>query len=234
MLPGFSYAKFNDLDSFKSMITADTIAIMLEPIQGEGGVNPATDEFLQGIRKLCDDNKLLLLLDEIQTGWCRTGKVMAYEHYGIKPDIVSMAKALGGGLPISAICTSEKIAKAFNMGSHGSTYGGNSVACAAALAQVTELLDKNLAAHAAEMGDYFMEKLKSLPRVKEVRGKGLLVGVEFDGPIGLDVKHGCFDRKLLVTLIGKSLIRMVPPLIAGKADCDKAYEILLAAVKAVA
>jgi acetylornithine/N-succinyldiaminopimelate aminotransferase len=233
MLPGFSYAEFNNLESFKSMITKDTVAIMLEPIQGEGGVNPATPEFLQGIRKLCDGNNILLLLDEIQTGWCRTGKVMAYEHYGIKPDIVSIAKALGGGMPIGAICSYDKIAKTFNAGSHGSTYGGNSVACAAALAQVTELLDNNIAARAAETGDYFMAKLKTLPRVREVRGKGLLVGVEFDGPIGAGVKHGCYDRKLLVTLIGKSIIRMVPPLIAGKADCDKAYEILLESVKAL-
>jgi acetylornithine/N-succinyldiaminopimelate aminotransferase len=136
-------------------------------------------------------------------------------------------------MPIGAICTSDRIAKTFNMGSHGSTYGGNAVACAAAFAQVTELIGSDLAGHAAEVGDYFMAKLRTLPRVKEVRGKGLLVGVEFDGPIGLDVKHGCYDRKLLVTLIGKTLIRMVPPLIAGKADCDKAYEILLESVKAL-
>ncbi|GHV96567.1 acetylornithine aminotransferase [Spirochaetia bacterium] len=233
MLPGFTYAEFNNLEAFKAAVTKDTVAIMLEPIQGEGGVNSATPEFLQGIRKLCDEKNLLLLLDEIQTGWCRTGKVMAYEHYGIRPDILSMAKALGGGFPISAICTNDKVAKAFSMGSHGTTYGGNAVACAAALAQVNVMLDDNLAAHAAEVGAYFMEKLKTLPHVKEIRGKGLLVGVVFDGPIGLDVKHGCFDRKLLVTLIGKSTIRMVPPLIATKADCDKAYEILLESVKAV-
>ncbi|MDR2478711.1 MAG: acetylornithine/succinylornithine family transaminase [Treponema sp.] len=233
MLPGFSYAEFNNLDSFKSMITGDTVAIMLEPVQGEGGIHPATPEFLDGIRRLCDEHNLLLLLDEIQTGWCRTGKVMAYEHYGIKPDILSMAKAMGGGMPISAICTSDKIARAFSMGSHGSTYGGNSVACAAALAQITELLDKKLADHAAETGGYFMEKLKQLPRVKEVRGKGLLVGVEFDAPIGPEIKHGCFDRKLLVTLIGKSLIRMAPPLVVTKEECDKAFAILLEVARAV-
>jgi acetylornithine/N-succinyldiaminopimelate aminotransferase len=233
MLPGFSYAEFNNLESFRSMITKDTIAIMLEPIQGEGGVNPATVEFLRGIRGLCDENNLLLLFDEIQTGWCRTGRVMAYEHYGVKPDILSMAKALGGGMPISAICTSDKVAQAFSMGSHGTTYGGNAVACAAALAQVTELLDRDLAGHTRETGGYFMEKLRTLPRVKEVRGKGFLIGVEFDGPIGLDIKHGCFDRRLLVTLIGKNLIRMVPPLIAAKADCDRAYEILLDTVRSL-
>jgi acetylornithine/N-succinyldiaminopimelate aminotransferase len=230
MLPGFSYAEFNNLDSFKSLVTEGTIAIMLEPVQGEGGVHPASSEFMQGIKKLCEERKLLLLMDEIQTGWCRTGEVMAYQHYGLKPDIVSMAKAMGGGMPISAICTSEKIAKAFSMGSHGSTYGGNAVCCAAALAQVNELLNNNLAAKARETGAYFMEKLRTLPHVKEVRGLGLLVGVEFDGPIGLEIKHGCFDRRMLVTLIGKSLIRMVPPLTATKADCDRACEIIAASI----
>jgi acetylornithine/N-succinyldiaminopimelate aminotransferase len=184
------------------------------------------------MRKLCDEKNLLLLLDEIQIGWCRTGEVMAYMHYGIKPDILSMAKAIGGGFPISAICTNTEIAKAFNMGSHGTTYGGNSVCCAAALAQITELLDNNLAAAAKETGDYLMEKLSALPRVKSVRGKGLLVGVELDGPVGLAVKHNCLDRKLLVTLIGDRLIRMIPPLTVSRADCDRACAILADSIKA--
>ena len=233
MLPGFTYAQFNNLDDFASRVTGDTIAIMLEPVQGEGGVHPATPEFLRGIRKLCDEKNMLLILDEIQTGWCRTGEVMAYMHYGIKPDILSMAKAIGGGFPISAICTGSKIAKVFTMGSHGTTYGGNSVCCAAALAQITELLDNHMAAAAKETGDYFMEKLRALPRVKSVRGKGLLVGLELDGPIGLRVKHNCLDRKLLVTLIGDRLIRMIPPLTVSRADCDRAWAILADSIKAV-
>jgi acetylornithine/N-succinyldiaminopimelate aminotransferase len=232
MLPGFSYAEFNNLDDFASKVTDDTIAIMLEPIQGEGGVHPATKEFLCGIRRLCDEKNMLLLLDEIQTGWCRTGEVMAYMHYGLKPDILSMAKAMGGGFPIGAICTSAGIAKAFNPGSHGTTYGGNSVSCAAALAQISELLDNKLAAAAKETGNYLMEKLRELPHVKEVRGKGLLVGVELDGPIGLAVKHNCLDRKLLVTLIGDRLIRMLPPLTVSRADCDRASTILSDSIKA--
>ena len=232
MLPGFTYAQFNNLDDFASRVTGDTIAIMLEPVQGEGGVHPATPEFLRGIRKLCDEKNMLLLLDEIQTGWCRTGEVMAYMHYGIKPDILSTAKAIGGGFPISAICTGSKIAKVFTMGSHGTTYGGNSVCCAAALAQITELLDNHMAAAAKETGDYFMEKLRALPRVKSVRGKGLLVGLELDGPIGLRVKHNCLDRKLLVTLIGDRLIRMIPPLTVSRADCDRAWAILADSIKA--
>lgn len=231
MLPGFSYAKFNDLESFKALVTEDTIAIMIEPVQGEGGVIPATQEFMDGIKALCDEKGLLLLLDEVQTGWCRTGSVMAYMGYGVKPDIVSMAKAMGGGMPISAICATKEVAKAFTVGSHGTTYGGNPVCCAASLAQINELLDKHLAENAKEIGNYFMDKLKTLPYIKAVRGKGLLVGVEFDEPVGKDVKHGCLDRKMLVTLIGDSVIRMVPPLIATKEHCDKAYEILKASAE---
>lgn len=231
MLPGFSYADFNNLESFKSLVTENTIAIMLEPIQGEGGVVPATQEFMKGIRKLCDEKGILLLIDEIQTGWCRTGKIMAYMDYDIKPDIVSMAKAMGGGMPIGAICATEEVSKAFTMGSHGTTFGGNPVCCAGSLAEINELLDNNLAGNAEEVGNYFIEKLKTLPHVKDVRGKGLMLGVEFDSPLGKDIKHGCFDRKLLVTLIGTSVIRMLPPLIATREDCDKAYEILKAAVE---
>ncbi len=231
MLPGFTYAEFNDLDSFRAAVTENTIAIMVEPVQGEGGVVPATEEFLKGLRALCDEKGLLLLLDEIQTGWCRTGKVMAFMHYGVKPDILTMAKAMGGGMPISAVCASAEAASAFSAGAHGTTYGGNPVCCAASLAAVTEMLDGDFAGRAAAVGAYFMERLKALPHVKEVRGKGLLVGVEFDAPLGRAIKHGCTDRRLLVTLIGDRVIRMVPPLIVTAADCDRAAAILEAAVR---
>ena len=233
MTPGFSYAPFNDLKAFEEACTENTIAIMVEPVQGEGGVHPATQEFLQGLRKLCDERGMLLLLDEVQTGWCRTGAIMSYMNYGIKPDIVSMAKAMGGGMPIGAICATEEVAAAFTPGSHGSTFGGSPVSCAASLAEIDELLDRDLAGNAKEMGAYFMEELKKLPHVKEVRGQGLLVGVEFDDTVNaVDIKHGCFDRKLLVTAIGSSIIRMVPPLILTKEDCDKAFAILKETVEA--
>lgn len=227
MVPGFTYADFNDLEAFKAAYTENTIGIMIEPIQGEGGVHPATKEFMSGLRAFCDEKGILLLLDEVQTGWCRTGTVMCYMQYGIKPDIVSMAKAMGGGMPIGAICTTNEVAKAFSMGSHGTTYGGHPVSCAAALAQINELLDRELAGNAEKMGEYFKGLLAKLPHVKEVRGAGLLVGAEFDETINaVDVKHGCFDRKLIITAIGSSVIRMVPPLIVTKEDCDKAYEII--------
>ena len=235
MTPGFSYADFNDLDSFAAAVTENTIGIMIEPVQGEGGVHPATKEFMQGLRKLCDELEILLLLDEVQTGWCRTGNVMSYMNYGIKPDIVSMAKAMGGGLPIGAICATAEVAKAFTPGSHGSTYGGNPVACAASLAQIRELLDRDLAGNAKKMGQYFMEQLKRVSHVKEIRGQGLLVGVEFDDTVlGVDVKHKCFDKNLLITAIGDHIIRMIPPLILTKEDCDKAANIICESVKELA
>lgn len=227
MTYGFSYAPYNDLEAFKNACTENTIAIMIEPVQGEGGVHPATMEFMQGLRKFCDEKGMLLLIDEVQTGWCRTGSVMSFMNYGIKPDIVSMAKALGGGMPIGAICASAEVAKAFSAGSHGTTFGGHPVSCAAALAEVNELLDRNLAANAKKMGDYFSKKLESLPHVKEVRHQGLLVGVEFDDSVsGVDVKHKCLEKHLLITAIGAHTIRMIPPLIITEADCDKAFEIL--------
>ncbi|MCR5142377.1 MAG: aspartate aminotransferase family protein [Ruminococcus sp.] len=234
MTPGFTYAKYNDLEAFKAACTKDTIAIMIEPVQGEGGVNPATQEFMTGLRKFCDENEILLLLDEVQTGWCRTGKFMSFMNYGIKPDIVSMAKALGGGMPIGAICATEEVSKAFTAGSHGTTFGGHPVCCAAALAAIEEMEDKHLADNAAKIGAYFMDKLKGLPHIKEVRGQGLLVGVEFDDVNAVDVKHKCFDRKLLITAIGDKVIRMVPPLIITEKDCDKAFEIIREAVEEAA
>jgi len=221
MTDGFTYTEYNNLQAFKDACTEDTIAIMVEPVQGEGGVHPATMEFMRGLR-------------ELQTGWCRTGKVMSFMNYGIKPDIVSMAKALGGGMPIGAICATAEVAKAFTPGSHGTTFGGHPVCCAAALAEVNELLDRDLAGNAAKIGAYFMEQLKTLPHVKEVRGQGLLVGVEFDDTIsGVDVKHECLHRHLLITAIGAHIIRMIPPLIINKEDCDKAVAIIREAVEAL-
>lgn len=234
MTDGFTYAEYNNLQAFKDACTEDTIAIMVEPVQGEGGVHPATMEFMRGLREFCDEHEVLLLIDEVQTGWCRTGKVMSFMNYGIKPDIVSMAKALGGGMPIGAICATAEVAKAFTPGSHGTTFGGHPVCCAAALAEVNELLDRDLAGNAAKIGTYFMEQLKTLPHVKEVRGQGLLVGVEFDDTIsGVDVKHECLHRHLLITAIGAHIIRMIPPLIINKEDCDKAVAIIREAVEAL-
>lgn len=209
---------------------------MVEPVQGEGGVNPATPEFLKGLRALCDEKGLLLLLDEVQTGWCRTGAVMSYMNYGIKPDAVSMAKALGGGMPIAAVCATNDVAAAFTAGSHGSTFGGHPVACAAALAGITELLDANLADNAKTMGAYFLEEArKKIPHLKEARGQGCMIGLEFDDTINsVDVKHGCFDRHLLTTAIGDHVLRLVPPLILERKHVDEAIAIIADTVASLA
>ena len=234
MTYGFSYAPYNNLQAFKDACTENTIAIMVEPVQGEGGIHPATQEFMGGLREFCDQNEMLLLIDEVQTGWCRTGKVMSYMHYGIKPDIVSMAKALGGGMPIGAICATSEVAKAFSAGSHGSTFGGHPVSCAAALAQVEELLSRDLAGNAERVGGYLMERLATLPHVREVRGQGLMIGIEFDDAIdAVELKHECVRRHLLLTAIGNRVIRLVPPLIVTEDDCNAACEILNASIEAL-
>lgn len=231
MVPGFVYAEYNNLEDFVSKVTKNTIAIMIEPVQGEGGVHPATQEFMEGLRKLCDDNDMLLLLDEVQTGWGRTGAPMAYMGYGVKPDAVSMAKAMGGGMPIGACCARKEVAAALGAGTHGSTYGGHPVACAAALASVSEILDNHLSENAKEVGAYFVEKLAKLPHVVEARGRGLLVGCEYDIPIAMDVKWNTFKRNALITAIGDNINRMIPPLTATKEDVDQVVEIMKAAIE---
>jgi acetylornithine/N-succinyldiaminopimelate aminotransferase len=226
LVPGFVYADYNDLASFEAACDDDTIAVMVEPVQGEGGVIPATKEFLQGLRKLCDEKNMLLLFDEVQTGWGRTGYLMAYMGYGVKPDCVSMAKAMGGGLPIGAMCTSAKLALTFGPGAHGSTFAGNPVACAASYAQIQEIIDENLPDNAMAKGIYFRDRLKNLPKVKEVRGKGLMIGVEFTEDIATDIKYKVADAGLLITAVRPSVIRLVPPLNVTTEECDSAYEIL--------
>ena len=226
LVEGFKYAEFNNLKSFEDAVTDDVVAIMVEPVQGEGGVYPATKEFLQGLRKLCDDKELLLLLDEVQTGWGRTGAVMSYMNYGIKPDAVTMAKAMGGGMPIAAMCATNEAMQSLSAGSHGTTFGGNPVCCAASYAAINEILDKKLSENAAEMGEYFSEKLRKLPHVTEVRGMGLLVGLVLDGDFAADVKHDAFDKKLLMSVVKPNVIRMVPPLIVTKDEIDEACDII--------
>ena len=225
-IPGITYADFNDLASFEAACDEDTIAIMVEPVQGEGGVIPATKDFLVGLRKLCDEKNMLLLFDEVQTGWGRTGSLMSFMGYGVKPDCVSMAKAMGGGMPIGAMCTSAKLALTFGPGAHGSTYAGNPVCCAASYAQIKEIIDNKLPANAEAKGIYFRNMLKELPYIKEVRGRGLMIGVEFTKDIATDVKYNAADEGLLITAVRPNIIRLVPPLNVSTEECDKAYEIL--------
>ena len=232
LLPGFKYAEFNNLKSFEDSITGDTIAIMVEPLQAEGGVHPASREFLQGLRKLCDDRGLLLLLDEVQTGLGRTGSLMCYMQYDIKPDVVALAKAIGNGVPLGAMCCTNEVATAFTPVSHGSTFAGNALSCAAGYAAVSEIIERDLSANAREVGEYFMGKLRGLPHA-QVRGMGLLIGLEFDAPVAAEMKQACFRNKMIVCQLGDRIVRLVPPLIAAGDDCDRAYEIMRKSIEEV-
>ena len=229
LVPGFVEVPFNDLEAVERAITPRTAAVMMEPVQGEGGINPASLEFLQGLRRLCDARKILLILDEVQSGFGRTGRWFAYQHAGILPDIVTLAKGLGGGVPIGALVARPDVAQVFQPGTHGTTFGGNPLACAAAIAVIEAIKEENLVARAAEMGQYLMGRLRDLaatvPAIREVRGKGLMVAVELTGP-SEPVVAACLARGLLVNNVQPSAVRLVPPLIVTRAEIDEAVTIL--------
>jgi len=227
---GFCYARFNDLESFRSQINERTAAIMVEPLQGEGGVHPGTADFLKGLRRLCDEKELLLIFDEVQSGMGRTGRLFAYEHAGIKPDIFTSAKALGGGFPIGAMLCAEKVAAGFAPGDHASTFGGNPVACAAALAVLQAILKDGFLDEVASKGRSFQDKLQLLAGrflgiIVEIRGKGLITGVELSGRAG-EVQRACQEKGLLLNAIGEHVLRFLPPLNVTREELDAALEIL--------
>lgn len=223
LTPGFSYVPANDIDAFMQAVTDKTCAVMLEMIQGESGVHPLCPEYVKAVSEYCQAHDILLICDEVQTGMGRTGKLFAYEHYGIEPDIFTLAKALGGGVPIGAVCAKESVAQAFAPGDHGSTFGGNPLACAAALAVFEIFETEHLVQNSAEVGAYFKEKLVALSEkvscIKEVRGTGLMLGVEFTSAIAGDIKHKLFDKKYLTGATATTL-RILPPLIVTKKDVD--------------
>lgn len=230
---GFRYVFFNDLDSLRSAIGPHTAGILLEPIQGEGGVNVADQKYLQGVRRLCDEHGLLLILDEVQCGLGRTGRLFAYEHFGVSPDIMTLAKALGGGFPIGAMLATEEVASGFAPGDHASTFGGNPLACAAGLAAVQTIIEINLVRQCERVGTYFLRRLREMQDrygfIKEVRGKGLLLGMELTIKAGGMVTR-CRERGLLINCIGDYTLRFIPPLIVTEADVDAALDVLRAAL----
>ncbi|NLP37126.1 MAG: aspartate aminotransferase family protein [Firmicutes bacterium] len=227
MVAGFRYGEFNDLESFARLITDKTCAILVEPVQGEGGVYPAEADFLKGLRTLCDDHGLLLIFDEVQCGMGRTGKLFAYENYGVEPDVFTLAKALGGGLPIGVMAAKGEAADILVPGDHASTFGGNPVACAAANAVFTIVTAKGFLEHVAEMGNYFAQKLCELPREKvvDLRSLGLMLGLEINGD-GAQVTKLCQENGLLINCIGGKILRFLPPLIVNKEQIDEAAKIL--------
>jgi len=226
--PGFVTVPFNDVGAVRQAVTADTAAVMLEVVQGEGGYHFATREYLTGVRALCDEHGLLLVLDEIQTGVGRTGRWFAYEHFGITPDIITLAKGLGGGVPIGAMLATEA-ASAFVPGDHGSTFGGNPLACAAALAVLETIEAENLVANAAEVGAYFLGSLRDLarrhPAIIDVRGLGLMIAIDLSVDAG-PVVDACRSGGLLINAVQPTTLRIAPPLIVSTAEVDEAVRIL--------
>lgn len=224
LIPNIRFAEFNNLDSVKALFHGNTCAVIMETIQGEGGIYPADQEFLAGVRKLCDKYDALLILDEIQCGMGRSGHMFAWQGYGVKPDVMTVAKALGNGVPIGAFLASGKAACAMVPGDHGTTYGGNPLVCAAA-AKVLDLFEeKNIIKHVEEIGAYLWEKLEELTAkydcIAAHRGKGLMQGLEFTIPVAPIVTNALLSQKMVLISAGSSIIRFVPPLIIEKKDVD--------------
>ncbi len=229
MLPGFKYAPFNDLEAFASLVGDKTCGIMVEPVQGEGGIHVGTEEFITGLRRICDEHKLVLIFDEVQCGLGRTGKLFAYEKYGIQPDIMTLAKGLGGGVPIGAMIASDKIAQGFNPGDHASTFGGNPLACAAAVAVLETILEKEFLNRMVCLSSYFLNQLFKLKEkysfIKEIRGTGFILGIEVDED-GAGILRDCYREGLVINCIAGKILRFLPPLnITGEA-LDFAVEVL--------
>lgn len=236
LVPGFAFAELNNLASFAALVDGQTAAILVETIQGESGINPCTPEFLRGLRKLCDEKNLLLMLDEVQCGIGRTGKFYAFEHAGVRPDVIAMAKGLGGGMPIGAVWAGEKAAELFQPGNHGTTFGGTPLACAAALATLDVIEREQLLAHVSKASVAWHEALSRLTmefpqQVAAVRGKGFLVGVQMTGDITPYIV-AMRERGLLVVSSGNNVIRFLPPLVATVDELAKSVEIFRAVLTA--
>jgi len=229
LMPGFKHVPYNDLRAMERAIDNRTAAILVEPIQGEGGVNVPDDDYLPGLRKLCDESGALLILDEVQTGVGRTGRLWGYEHAGVEPDVMTLAKALANGVPIGAMLTREEFARVLGPGTHASTFGGTPFVASVALATLGTVIGEKIPERAAAMGRHLMDGLRALGKtsaaVRAVRGRGLLIGVELDRPAG-PVVDACREAGLLALTAGERVLRLAPPLIVDERDCDRALAII--------
>ena len=235
LVPGVKFAKFNDLDSVKALVSDKTCAIILEPLQGEGGINLATQEFMEGIRKICDENGILMICDEVQCGMGRSGKLFAYQKFDVMPDICTAAKALGGGFPIGAVLASERAVEFFVPGDHGCTFGGNPLACACGNAVMKALIDEDLLSHVDEMSAYLFRGLTQLKEkydlIEEVRGMGLLIGVRMKDGWKNPAISGAAEKKLLLAGAGHEVVRFLPPLNITEKELDEGLSRFEAAVR---
>ena len=229
LLPGFVYVPYNDISALEKAFTDEVCAVMIEPIQGEGGINVATKEYVEAIRQLCDEKGAVMIFDEVQTGMGRTGKWFAYQHYDVEPDIITLAKALGGGVAIGAMMAKEELAAKLVPGKHASTFGGNCIACAAGIAVVEAIEEDNLIENAVKMGEYAKQKLEQLGEkydiIKEVRGKGLMIGVQLSSP-GAAIVDKCLARGLRINCTNNTVLRFMPAMIVTKGQIDEAISIL--------
>lgn len=226
LVPGFSYVPYNDIDALKTAVDENTCAVLLEPVQGESGVHPANADYLRTARELCDKYGAALIFDEVQTGLGRTGRMFGYQHSGVVPDIMTLAKTLGGGFPIGCCLARDKWADVFEPGDHAATFGGNPLACAAAIAAVTEIRDGGWVTSAEEVGAYFRKRLAELPGIKEVRGLGLMIAADFTEPKAKAMAAKALEKGLIVNPIGERILRFVPPLILTKELVDRAVRTL--------
>ncbi len=230
LVPGFTHIPFNDIEALQNAVSDSTCAVLLEPIQGESGVWPAHQAFLEEARALCDKHDALLIFDEVQTGVGRTGKWWAWEHYGVMPDVMTSAKALGGGVPIGACLARGEAATTLELGDHGSTFGGNPLAARAALTVLQTMEDEHLVANAHAMGAYFMHRLGEpalRDKVSDIRGMGLMIGVTLTAPDAKRVQTEARERGLILNAIGDDILRFLPPLIITQGDVDEAMSVLL-------
>ena len=229
LLPGFVYVPYNDISALEKAFTDEVCAVMIEPIQGEGGINVATKEYVETIRQLCDEKGAVMIFDEVQTGMGRTGKWFAYQYHDVEPDIITMAKALGGGVAIGAMMAKEELAAKLVPGKHASTFGGNCIACAAGIAVVEAIEEDNLIENAVKMGEYAKQKLQQLGEkydiIKEVRGVGLMIGVQLSVP-GAEIVDKCLARGLRINCTNNTVLRFMPAMIVTKEQIDEAINIL--------
>jgi predicted acetylornithine/succinylornithine family transaminase len=237
LVPGFKYVLFNDINALKTAVSDQTAAIMFELVQGEGGINVATKEYVKAVRQLCDEKKILFIADEVATGMGRTGEIFAFKHYGVTPDVMCLAKALGGGLPIGAVIVKKELADVFKPGMHGSTFAGSPLVCKAALGVIKAIYAEKMMKNAKAQGPYLMQKLNELKSkydiIKEVRGLGLMIGMELTID-GTAIFKECFSRGLVINCTQGNVLRIMPALNVTRRQINKAVHILDSAIAAVA
>lgn len=237
LVEGFKHVPFNDIDAFRAAVTGKTVAVMIEIIQGEGGINVLDPEYVKALTGVCKEKDILIIVDEVQTGMGRTGKMFAYKHYDFEPDVMTLAKSLGGGLPVGALIVNDKYKDVLPPGSHAATFGGSPVVSAAGLGVFEAIEDEGLLENAVKMGEYLVKKLNELKQknqiIKEIRGKGLMIGAELDKEDASGITDECIKEGLLINCTQKNVLRVMPPLTVKKADIDTAIEKLEKALERI-